>query len=188
LIFAAIDPGMKGAVTIVDGDAVQIFDTPLKIVKDKKDYDIRAMSNIFKPYEGRSMSVLIEAVFSMTGQGVSSTFNFGRGKGIWEGVTWSCGFNVFMVSPQTWKKHFPDLVMSKDKTGVNGKELSKEELSTRKRLFKAAAKNKARELAARLYPRLSKMFEKVKDDGRAESLLMALYLQDKHQSGELDVR
>lgn len=146
----AIDPGINGAVAVLYADGfAQIFDTP----KRDGDYDIAAMADLLR---GLSAPVVIEAVHAMPGQGVSSTFRFGRGLGLWEGICGALGLTVDKASPQRWKSHYPEL----------------------KGLEKPAAKSKAREIAARLYPNLKASLSRVKDADRAEALLMATYLRE----------
>src|SRR5688572_19557373 len=88
----AVDPGMSGAACAMSlaSGAIQIFDAPTKIVgkgKSKKTiFDKERMAAILRPYAGRSTVACIEGVHAMPGQGVSSSFNFGRGLGIWEGI------------------------------------------------------------------------------------------------------
>ena len=181
MIYISIDPGMSGAVAVINEENIEIFNTPLKKEDGDNDYDIKAMSDILKKHQNEDVICMIEAVFSMNSQGVVSVFNFGRGKGLWEGIAHCCNFKVFMVSPQTWKKYYPELIMH---TKID-KALPKKEQDKLKRLKKAEAKTKARELASKLYPSLSDRFKKVKDDGPAESLLMALYIKNQHIEGKL---
>lgn len=183
MIFIAMDPGMSGAVSIIEENDVFVFDVPTKVIDEKKDYDIKTMSAILRKYEKEQVICLIENVYSMSAQGVVSVFSFGRGKGIWEGVAHTLGFNVFMVSPQAWKKSFPELInkIKPDKTK------SKSEQSKEKRLNKAAAKTRARELASKLYPKLADKFAKVKDDGRAEAILMATHIKDQYLKGNIKI-
>lgn len=195
-VYVAIDPGMSGAVCILEGDTVSIHDTPLlKKPNGDQDYDISAMAAVFKPYARKDVVCLIEAVFSMTGQGVSSSFNFGRGKGLWEGIAGAYDFHVTMVSPQTWKKRYPELKAEKiempqilkDKCPSKANEKNaykavKKDYERLKRQAKAASKSKAREMASQLYPALATQFKKVNSDGRAEALLMALYVREQTQA------
>jgi crossover junction endodeoxyribonuclease RuvC len=191
IVYAGVDPGMHGAVAFLENGVVSVFDPPLmkksgKANKDKKDYDIKAMAEILRKYNGKKVVFLIEAVFSMTGQGVSSSFNFGRGKGIWEGLAHAFEFDVHMVSPQTWKKDFDGLIQHKEKLGkdttpksAKEKKAEATEAAKQKRLAKAAAKEKARELAGKLCPQLKDRFKTVNSDGRAEAVLIVHYAE-KH--------
>lgn len=182
-VFAGVDPGQKGAVAFIDGDSIEVYDPPMisikKNGKNKKDYDIAAMAAILRKYENRHVIFYIEAVFSMKGQGVSSTFNFGRGKGIWEGMAYAFNFEVKMISPQTWKKKWPELkssfIPSKSKT-------IRKEIEKQKRISKAASKAEARKLASNLYPSVKDRLKTVNSDGRAEAILIAHYAKDANSN------
>ena len=95
---------------------------------------------------------MIEAVHSMPKQGVASSFSFGRGLGIWEGILSAYSIPYVKVSPQRWKKE-----MLADMPRDN--------------------KDSSRIAATRLFPNASDMLARKKDDGRAEALLMAAYAQ-----------
>lgn len=190
----AIDPGLSGAIAILkDGFEPEIIDTPTyKTPKGKRDFDIPMMAAIFDPYRNGDTAVLLESVGVMPGQGGVSNFTFGRGKGIWEGILGAFRLSVHQVRPQAWKQEYPELLppvkeKGKKKTKVVLSAAETKELAKQKRLFKVSAKAKARELASKLHPELAHMLEKVKDDGRAESLLMALYLKKRIQ-GDNNVR
>ena len=81
------------------------------------------------------------------GMGRTSAFTFGRGYGILQGVFQTLKIPYTLVTPQKWKKKY----------GIS--------------------KNKAlsRQLATRLFPAIADQFKRVKDDGRAEALLIAKY-------------
>lgn len=79
-------------------------------------------------------------------------FNFGRSFGTVLGVLGAHTIEVNLVRPQKWQKHF-SLSLKNDR----------------------ASKNKSRALAARLFASNADQFKRVKDDGRAEAALVALY-------------
>lgn len=83
----------------------------------------------------------------MPGQGISSAFRFGEGYGAIQMALVGHGWERHYVTPVKWKKHFG---LSKDK-GVS------------------------RALASQRFPAYANLFSRVRDDGRAESALMALY-------------
>ena len=190
MIYIGIDPGQSGAVAIIENSNVSVFDAPMKKVEKtgKKDYDIAAMAAILHPYYGKPVTIIIEAVFSMTQQGVSSVFNFGRGKGLWEGIAWAYGFNVHMVTPQKWKKYYVSLAPpakdplapKKPKEAKPKTKNEKKEAAKQKRLVKALAKEKARTLAGEMYPQLKDRFKTVNSDGRAEAVLIAHYAEKNY--------
>ena len=89
----------------------------------------------------------VEQVHSMPGQGVASTFKFGVNYGVILGVLGAWDIPVRHVTPAKWK-------------GALG--LSKDKAASRQR-------------AVELWPASSHLFARVKDDGRAESALIAWY-------------
>lgn len=173
-----IDPGLRGAIAI-NSDEIKVFDIPIyKTSKGKDDYDLPSIVKIFAPYTGKGYLVALELVHSMPGQGVSSSFNFGRGRGILEGIIVALGFKLVLVTPQAWKKPWPSLMAvhpprNKDCKPKTANE--KIEIARDKRLSKAAVKVKARELAGKIYPSLKDQFKKVNSDGRAEAVLISHY-------------
>lgn len=200
-----IDPGMSGGVTVIQGDVISIFDVPLqqgvKSNKHKKVYNVQAMAEILRPFKGQKTLICIESVHAMKSQGVTSMFNFGRGLGLWEGITAGLNCKVEFFTPQTWKKQWatellmvsdpkPDILkMTPQELKKAGKVKqaefieAKKEYSKKKAKQKEAAKDAARALAARLYPNLAEKFELKKHDGRAESLLIAEYKRLEIQNG-----
>ena len=87
----------------------------------------------------------VEAVHAMPRQGVSTSFNFGVSLGIVLGVLGALDVPVTHPTPQAWKKAM----------GVT------------------ADKASSRRRATDLWPAWSGTFARVKDDGRAESALIA---------------
>lgn len=155
MIYIGIDPGLSGAVAIIDGTEVKLFDAPTAETGKgtKRDYLIPNMAQIIRnavPYEEDSAFVVIEAVHSMPKQGVASSFSFGRGLGIWEGIVAAYAIPYAKVAPQTWKK-----AMLAD--------------------MPRDSKDSSRIAATRLFPNAADMLSRKKDDGRAEALLMAEY-------------
>jgi len=156
MIYIGIDPGLNGAVGIINEDLVppfEVHDTPTFTVegsKSKRKYNVPEMAKILSKFAGRNdVLVILESVHSMPKQGVASSFCFGEGLGMWEGIIAAFGFPLEMPSPQRWKK----AIMADQ-----GKE-----------------KDAARFKASQLFPSISDQFSRVKDDGRAEALLLAEY-------------
>lgn len=153
MIYIGIDPGKAGAVAVIDGYDVKLYDTPVAKIKDSKnDYIPNAMADIISKHVHNSYEVFVvlEKVHAMPGQGVSSMFSFGRGLGLWEGILATLRLPYVMVAPQTWKK-----AMLADMPKDN--------------------KDSSRIVATRLFPNATDMLKRKKDDGRAEALLMAEY-------------
>lgn len=106
-----------------------------------------AVADLLWPWRDEEVEVWIEDVHAMPKQGVSSSFKFGRAHGTVEGVLGALRLPVHYVTPAKWKKH---LGLTKDK---------------------AASRRRATEL----WPLHAATFARVKDDGRAEAALIALY-------------
>jgi crossover junction endodeoxyribonuclease RuvC len=150
-----IDPGLTGAITLVDDSChiVSIYDMPVM----EKPYGKGKMVNSIELSDmidemismaGNSLTFHLEQVSSMPGQGVASTFAFGRAFGVVEGVIGCKKQPLVYVSPRTWKKSF----------GLIGKD-----------------KDVARTIAMSLYPASADFFKRKKDIGRVDSLLIAIY-------------
>lgn len=160
LYICGIDPGASGALAFfnVGVGALEMFPMPTveKRVGSRKrrEVDPLGVSAIFTKMR-HPQAVVIERVSSMPGQGVSSTFAFGRGLGVIEGVLAAHGLPVIWVAPTTWKRHFD--LLKQDKSASRAK-------------------------AAALFPAYESLFSRAKDDGPAEAALMAMWGVLNHDS------
>jgi crossover junction endodeoxyribonuclease RuvC len=152
-IFIGIDPGISGAIAVLDGDGeiVQIFDMPIVELKIgnaiKKRVSPQSIVSELHLFKNDDVHAVIEQVNAMPGQGVTSMFSFGKTAGILEGILAGMVFPYSHVIPGRWKKHH----------NLN------------------ASKDAARELAMRTWPSKADLFKLKKHDGRAEAALIALY-------------
>jgi len=115
IVYMGIDPGFGGAITVLDGKETTIYDMPTyKLVekgkKTKQHYDKEAIISIFKKFIDRDVECGLESVSVMPGEGSVSSFSFGRGIGQLEMGIVFAGFNLISVTPQKWKKKYPNLV------------------------------------------------------------------------------
>lgn len=145
--FIGIDPGLSGAITIMKGNLIIISDVPVLSDGTKRRYDIRAMLNLLAKV-GEDCKAVIEDVHAMPGQGVTSMFSMGYGLGLWHMALTASGIPFERIRPAKWKSTFDLIKKEKD-----------------------ASRLKAREM----FPALCDELARKKDDGRAESLLMAEY-------------
>ena len=151
MIIAGIDPGKSGAMAIVYPDnVVHFFDVPTVKLKGKdkpawKEWDRTWRSAL--DFAGVDM-IVIESVSAMPRQGVTSMFNFGRSLGFIHAIAASTGAVIEFVTPAVWKT----------KMGLLN-----------------SSKNASREVAGTLLPSAVPNLTRVKDDGRAEAALLALY-------------
>lgn len=96
--------------------------------------------------------IAVESVHSMPKQGVASTAKFMRAAGAIEATVELTTFPFVLVTPQKWKKYH----------GLIGTE-----------------KVASLELARSMFP--VALLKRIKDTGRADALLMALWLKDNYE-------
>lgn len=111
--YIGIDPGLTGAVARVTGEEVAFTDTPvIKSGKGRTLYGeiamVEALRGMLRDGAGQTLPghplVVLELVHAMPKQGVSSSFSFGMGYGIWIGIIAALGLSHVRVDPRTWKK------------------------------------------------------------------------------------
>lgn len=150
MIYIGIDPGsINGALGAIDsqGAYIEAFNI------EHQDKHILALVfksrilSIVDPKEGAE--ICMEQVHSMPGQGVASTFQFGRAVGVITAVCELTRYPVHLVTPQKWKKHF----------------------------YLTADKDEALDMARYLWPEAKLKLKK--DINKAEALLIAEYLRHK---------
>lgn len=96
MIYIGIDPGVSGALAIIDGDSAAAM------VFDERSYieNLRLCAR-----ESRCVCCL-EKVGSMPKQGVASTFKFGVNFGWIQGALMALDIPYELVTPQKWKREF----------------------------------------------------------------------------------
>lgn len=146
------DPGLSGACCIEDtatGERI-IFDIPVFTLprggKNKREIDATSLAIILAKHYPIGHA-FVEQVWSFPGQNSSATFAFGKTYGVILGVLAAQGVPITNVAPRAWKKAL----------GV------------------PAAKDGARARASQLMPQIAATWARAKDDGRAESALIALW-------------
>ena len=153
MIVMSIDPGLSGALAVFDGhDLIAVLDMPTHELtrngKAKRQIAATDLAGVF--CQNRPRHVIVEKVSAMPGQGVTSMFSFGRSLGIIEGIIAAYNIPVTYVTPGVWTK------------GIG----------------RGAGKDASRARACELYPSYQKQFARVKDDGRADAVLIgAWYLK-----------
>ena len=153
MLIVGIDPGYSGAIAFLDpqGPLFVVHDMPVApSVKGRTELDLNQLYQLLRQDYMRKV-VMLEKVATMPGQGISSAFRFGQGYGAIEMALVACGYERHYVTPPVWKKYFG---LSKDK-------------------------GSSRALACQRLPDHAFRFSRVKDDGRAEATLLALYAQEK---------
>jgi crossover junction endodeoxyribonuclease RuvC len=152
MITVGIDPGLDGAIAFLsDGAFLAVEDMPF-IIKGtgtvKREVDPAGLIRLLRehvPADDKCAAAL-ERVNAMPGQGVSSVFSLGDSFGCARSTLAACSYEMHVVTPVTWKKHF--------------------KLTSDKDLSRA--------LAVKLFPNAPIHLKKHTD--RAEALLMARWL------------
>lgn len=156
-----IDPGLTGAFALYNTETKRPFDItdlPILEINGKGHLDIYALASkiglLHLSYDiARAIIEEPAARPARTktgqngGQGISSMFRFGKTCGQIEGVIAGLGISMHKVTPATWKRAM-GLTSDKDH---------------------------ARLKAGQLWPSVALQFSRKKDDGRAESALLAYY-------------
>jgi crossover junction endodeoxyribonuclease RuvC len=144
-----IDPGAGGAFAVIDTnntDRVHIVDMPVIVVKGKRQTRVISEDMIAEIcIRIRPNIAFIERAHSMPRQGVASMFNYGAAWGMVRGVLAGLQIPRAYVTPVEWKRRY------------------------------GPDKQEARLAAGRLFPSCISLFERRRDDGRAEAALLALY-------------
>jgi len=144
-----IDPGAGGALSFYDGEELILFDMPVyEIAKGKtkrKRVDFAMLCKIIM--EQKPDHAYVELVSAQFGNGAASAFSFGCAVTCVDNALIVCKVPVTYITPQTWKKT----------------------------MACPADKDAARLRASQLMPNHAHNWDRKKDDGRAESALIAYY-------------
>ena len=119
MIIIGIDPGLSGAIAVLENHIVKkIFDMPVMSEgkKNKRQLNSAQLVELIKQNikNKEETAIVVEQVNAMPGQGVTSMFNFGQTFGAIKGICAALGLPIFFVRPAKWKKHFELINSSKD--------------------------------------------------------------------------
>ena len=151
-----IDPGLSGAIAILENNKIkELFEMPVmpEGKKNKRQLNSAQLVKLLKDNfdKKEEISVVVEQVNAMPGQGVTSMFNFGQTFGAIKGICAALGLPIFFVRPAKWKKHFELINSSKD-----------------------ASRTKAIEM----YPSISDQLSKKKDVNKSDAILIARFYSE----------
>lgn len=147
-LILGIDPGKHGAIAMLDATDPD----RLLVVEDMPDLTGAALGSWLRQLladvqPDTVAAAWVEKVHAMPKQGVATTWRFAEHHGAVLGALGALGVPVHLVTPGVWKRA----------AGVT------------------ADKGTSRQRAAELWPHEAGRFARVKDDGRAEAALLALY-------------
>jgi crossover junction endodeoxyribonuclease RuvC len=151
-----IDPGLSGAIAVLENNKViSMFEMPVmpEGKKNKRQLNSAQLAKLLKNYisKNEEVSVVVEQVNAMPGQGVTSMFNFGQTFGAIKGICAALNLPIFFVRPSKWKKHFELINSSKDSS---------------------------RTKAIEMYPSLSNDLAKKKDVNKSDAILIARFYSE----------
>ena len=116
-----IDPGISGAICFFEeGKIIDVIEMPSMAdgKKNKKQVNGNQLYNEIKSrisdISHDNISVVVEHVTAMPGQGVTSMFNFGQSYGVIKGICSAMQLPIHFVRPTKWKKYFNLINTSKD--------------------------------------------------------------------------
>ncbi len=160
MLIIGIDPGISGAICFFENGVIKdIIDMPTMAdgKKNKKQINGSQIYNeIFlrtKSFQKKDISVVIEQVSAMPGQGVTSMFNFGQSYGVIKGICSAMQLSMYFVRPARWKKYFNLLKTEKE-----------------------ASRSKAIEI----FPYISSSLSRKKDSNKADAILIASYFNNTY--------
>ena len=158
-----IDPGLNGAIAVMENNKVkEIFDVPVmpEGKKNKRQLNNAQLVKLLKDIisKDEEITVVVENVSAMPGQGVTSMFNFGQTFGAIKGICAALGLPIFFVRPAKWKKHF-DLINS--------------------------SKDASRTKAIEMYPSISDQLSRKKDVNKSDAILIARFYSETRLKEDL---
>ena len=108
-------------------------------------------------FKNEKMSVIVEQVSAMPGQGVTTMFNFGQSFGVIKGICSAMELHIFYVRPAKWKKHFNLINSEKD-----------------------ASRTKVIEM----FHKISNKLSRKKDNNKADAILIAKYFENTRENND----
>ena len=159
MIVIGIDPGLSGAIAILEGKKVlSLHEMPVMSEgkKNKRQLNSAQLVNIIKEKIDKIVDivVVVEQVNAMPGQGVTSMFNFGQSFGILKGLCSAMQIPMYFVRPAKWKKYF-NLINSE--------------------------KDASRTRAIEIFPYFSSQLSKKKDCNKADAILIANFYYETYK-------
>ena len=161
MLIIGIDPGISGAICFFeDGQVKEIIDMPVMADGKKNKRQINGsqayneISKRINKFPKKDITVVIEQVSAMPGQGVTSMFNFGQSFGVLKGICSAMQLSMHFVRPAKWKKYFGLIKTEKD-----------------------ASRTKVIEI----FPYISSQLSRKKDSNKADAILIASFFYNTYK-------
>ena len=164
MLVIGIDPGISGAICFFEeGQIKEIIDMPTMADGKKNKRQVNG-PQIYNEIYSRinkisknDITVVIEQVSAMPGQGVTSMFNFGQSFGVLKGICSAMQLSMHFVRPAKWKKYFGLIKTEKD-----------------------ASRTKVIEI----FPYISSQLSRKKDSNKADAILIASFFYNTYNKAE----
>ena len=160
MLIIAIDPGISGAICFFeDGHVKEIIDMPVMAEGKKNKQQVNGpqtyneISKRINKLTKKDITVVIEQVSAMPGQGVTSMFNFGQSFGVLKGICSAMQLSMIFIRPAKWKKYFGLIKTEKD-----------------------ASRTKVIEI----FPYISSQLSRKKDSNKADAVLIASFFYNTY--------
>ena len=164
MLIIGIDPGISGAICFFEeGQIKEIIDMPTMADGKKNKRQINGPQTYNEIYSRitkvskSDITVVIEQVSAMPGQGVTSMFNFGQSFGILKGICSAMQLSMQFVRPAKWKKYFGLIKAEKD-----------------------ASRTKVIEI----FPYISSNLSRKKDSNKADAILIASFFYNTYKKAD----
>jgi crossover junction endodeoxyribonuclease RuvC len=161
MLIIGIDPGISGAICFFeDGQVKEIIDMPVMADGKKNKRQVNGpqtyneISKRINKFPKKDITVVIEQVSAMPGQGVTSMFNFGQSFGVLKGICSAMQLSMFFIRPAKWKKYFGLIKTEKD-----------------------ASRTKVIEI----FPYISSELSRKKDSNKADAVLIASFFYNTYK-------
>lgn len=159
----AIDPGLSGAICLMDKDKTVLFHEPMPLIGEE--LDLKSLSSIFMELKTNFhiQLVILERAGCRPGQSAQSGLKTGRNYGILEGIVSTLGLPYKEISSQSWTKPL-QAIKNKEGASLNQKYKLRKERNTRE--------------AQKMFPNLDLRASdraRVPHSGKVDSLLIANY-------------
>lgn len=147
-----IDPGIAGALALVRQTGELIEVTDMLVLRDRSGGRASVNAPLLADQMARwhAREVICEFVSARPGEGPTSSFCFGRSRGVIEGACAALCLPIRFLAPPVWKRLI-GIPPGKD-----------------------GAKDRSRAEAIRRWPAQAGLFARVKDDGRSDAALIGL--------------
>ena len=164
MLIIGIDPGISGAICFFeDGQIKEIIGMPVMADGKKNKRQVNGpqvyneISSRINKFSKKDITVVIEQVSAMPGQGVTSMFNFGQSFGVLKGICSAMQLSMFFIRPVKWKKYFGLIKTEKD-----------------------ASRTKVIEI----FPYISSQLSRKKDSNKADAILIASFYYETYKLEE----